>query len=75
MRREICKHCGEEIGLWWEDYPGFLEWMHAPDDGPDAYSLCKCHCFECDPRRRGYTDGRLCIDGKEAEPKESVQVR
>lgn len=68
MKKDTCKHCGEEIGLWWEEYgPKHSYWMHAPDDGPDAWPMCDCHCAECDPVG-GYTDGRECCDGCEAEP-------
>jgi hypothetical protein len=69
----ICVHCGESIGPWkgWEylahGWFRVTRWMHNPDDGPDSYQECQCHCAECDPIN-GYTNGRECIDGKEARP-------
>lgn len=68
MKRTECKHCGEEIGEWTDPWGGHPDWMHQPDDGPDAHKLCDCHCAECDPGG-GYTDGRECVDGEEAEPR------
>ena len=44
MRKAICKHCGKEIGEWTDPWGGHPEWMHAPDDGPDAYMSCHCKC-------------------------------
>jgi hypothetical protein len=39
MKKSVCKHCGKEIGLWFErEFDA--RWMHAPDDGPDAYEAC-----------------------------------
>jgi len=70
--RAICKHCGEEIGLWFAGEP-YAIWMHAQDDGPDAYLDCHCKCDACKP---GTTLGihdptpANCIDGEVAEPEE-----
>jgi len=68
MKKAICKHCGQEIGLWTDPWGNPREWMHAPDDGPDAYQNCRCKCTECyQPLGTG-----PCIDGEEAEPIEEV---
>jgi hypothetical protein len=77
MNVATCKHCGEVIGLWrfYEKADGVSEnvgvWMHAPDDGPDAYQSCCCKCDACmsaatlDIHHPCPAD---CCDGKLAEP-------
>lgn len=66
MKRAQCDHCGKEIGLWWEEYGARQQvWMHAPDDGPDAYQFCICACSDCDPQ---HGDIVPCCDSEEAEP-------
>jgi len=60
--QQVCKHCGEEITF------RYGTWYHHWEDGPDRHIDCDCHCAECDPVG-GYTDGRECIDGCDAEPK------
>ena len=74
MTNSTCKHCGVEVGLWYEDMPQFSQWMHAPDDGPDAYYSCICKCDACKPDTTlGIHDPcpADCIDGEEAEPVEA----
>jgi hypothetical protein len=69
MTKSTCRHCGAEIGKWTDPWGGHPEWMHAPDDGPDAYSYCRCKCAECKPlsvKPAAYA----CCDGQEAEPVE-----
>ena len=77
MKTSICKHCLEEIGEWEtvefqdgrHEYTG--HWMHAPDDGPDAYAECHCKCDACKPDTTlGIHDPcpADCCDGEEAEP-------
>ena len=61
MQKAICKHCHKEIGQWIDPW-GHPHWMHAPDDGPDAYRECKCRCLVCTTVDSG------CIAGEEAEP-------
>lgn len=68
MTKTACKHCGEEIGEWADDWGDYREWMHAPDDGPDAYVECRCKCADCyQPLGTG-----PCIVGEVAEPEEAV---
>jgi hypothetical protein len=50
--------------------------MHAPDDGPDAYSSCRCKCDACKPDTTlGIHDPTPanCIDGEVAEPMELAE--
>jgi hypothetical protein len=71
MKKAICKHCGKEIGLWTDPWGQPREWMHAPDDGPDAYQSCHCKCDACKPDTTlGIHDPTPanCIDGEVAEP-------
>lgn len=78
MTKSTCKHCHKEIGKWHEEYPEHAVWMHAPDDGPDAYRNCKCQCVQCAMEKLLGVEGslmnsarcELCIDGEEAEPVE-----
>lgn len=64
MKKSVCKHCFKEIGEWTDPWGGHPEWMHAPDDGPDAHRECRCECRDCyQPLGAG-----PCIDGEEAEP-------
>jgi hypothetical protein len=70
MKKSTCKHCGVEIGLWFGPHPERI-WVHAPDDGPDAYYSCRCKCDACKPDTTlGVHDPcpANCIDGQEAEP-------
>jgi hypothetical protein len=67
MRKATCKYCGEEIGEW--TFPWDLVWMHAPDDGPDAYRYCHCKCAGCTTDSSDYS---TCYDGEEAEPIEII---
>jgi hypothetical protein len=75
MRKATCKHCEKEIGEWTDPWGGHRAWMHAPDDGPDAYQFCHCQCDGC------RLDTTLswnapcpadCCDGEEAEPAEII---
>lgn len=71
MKKSICKHCGVEIGLWTDPWGAPREWMHAPDDGPDAYHYCHCKCDACKPDTTlGIHDPcpADCCDGGEAVP-------
>jgi hypothetical protein len=75
LARSTCKHCGKEIGLWVDPWGNSREWMHAPDDGPDAYQYCHCQCDACKPDTTlGIHDPTPanCCDGEEAEPIEAV---
>jgi hypothetical protein len=74
MKKAICKHCGAEIGEWTDPWGGHREWMHAPDDGPDAYRECRCKCDSCstvpavEPPDGWQGAADSCINGEEAEP-------
>ncbi len=77
MKKAICKHCLEEIGDWqtveFQDgrHVHVARWMHAPDDGPDAYEECHCKCDACKPDTQlGIHDPcpADCCDGESAEP-------
>ena len=69
MKKSTCKHCGVEIGEWIDPWSSYSTWMHAPDDGPDAYPYCHCKCAECyQPLGTG-----PCIDGEVAEPIAAVK--
>lgn len=71
MKKSICKHCLVEIGEWTDPWGQHPEWMHAPDDGPDAYQSCHCQCDACKPDTTlGIHDPcpADCCDGEEAEP-------
>jgi hypothetical protein len=75
-----CKHCGEPIGEITE-YGGKHGWTHHYDDGPDAYSYCKCCCLACEAWKTGgqaaygavvlISELEGCCDGEEAEPENS----
>ena len=68
MKKSLCKHCGQEIGEWTDPWGGHPQWMHAPDDGPDAYETCRCKCADCyQPLGTG-----PCIDGEVADPIEGA---
>jgi hypothetical protein len=67
MQKSTCTHCGIEIGLWLDPWGGHPEWMHHPDDGPDAYHFCHCKCVGCTSDSCDYTE---CCDGEEAQPPE-----
>jgi hypothetical protein len=49
MKKTICKHCLGEIGEWTDPWGGHWKWMHAPDDGPDAYQECRGDGWEAEP--------------------------
>ena len=75
MDKSTCKHCGKEIGLWTDPWGGHPQWMHAPDDGPDAHETCHCKCDACKPDTTlGWNDPcpANCCDGEVAEPVEEV---
>lgn len=73
MKKSICEHCGVEIGLWTDPWGEHPEWMHAPDDGPDAYSSCRCDCGTCS-EADDEPNTANCCDGEEAEPIEEVAL-
>ena len=68
---QVCRHCGEAISE--ITYCGkSFGWIHHSEDGPDAYVLCDCHCFECDSKY-GYAHETSCCDGEGAEPSKSYE--
>src|SRR5437016_3104143 len=74
MRKAVCRHCGEAIGEWTDPWGGHAEWMHQPDDGPDAHVRCRCKCSGCsgdtyEPIGGWQGAADPCIDGEEAEPR------
>jgi hypothetical protein len=52
------------VGEVTDPWGGKHGWIHRYEDGPDAYTSCRCKCADCyQPLGAG-----PCIDGEEAEP-------
>ena len=41
MKAGTCKNCGESIGMSTDPWGKEQGWMHAIEDGPDAYYFCR----------------------------------
>jgi len=62
-----CRFCNEPIGEIVDSWGGKHGFTHRLEDGPDAYTFCKCHCLHCVPEG-AFVRHAECCDGKDAEP-------